>query len=195
MNVGAWAWALAGPRALGVIFFCWMTEVSPYTPNERCHFFHLFCKRLLSAYHSPNIHNAAATPAKTQRSRARASESAGVLSENENAHSLRSQWRPPNPQSSVCARPRAALPPRTCTCTGTRGSRVSGAGGRSAVEAGSGSSRLGGCPRAALVHTLLCFPKPRPRTAHSFSRARAPRAPSRARARACAGQGPPGAAP
>lgn len=53
MNVRAWASTLAGLRALGVILFCCMTGVSPYTPNERCHTFHLFCKRLLTAFHSP----------------------------------------------------------------------------------------------------------------------------------------------
>ena len=69
-SVGA---PLAGSRALGVIPFSCGTGVAPYIPNETCHFLHLFCKCLLSAYHFPIYKNVAEVPAKTQRPQARVS--------------------------------------------------------------------------------------------------------------------------
>lgn len=166
----------------------------PLHCNEKVSHFSFVLQTFIECLPFSHIHNAAATPAKTQRSKARASESAGVL--RKRGCPLAREPKATPASSALGQRaPQGGAAPRTCTRTGTRGSRVSGAGGISAVGAGGGSSRPGGCPRAALVHTLLCFPKPRPRTAHPFSRARAPRAPTRARARACAGQGPPGAAP
>lgn len=74
----------------------------------------------------------------------------------------------PRRRSTRPARARRRHCPRTCTRTGAPGSRVlgavpaPGAGGSSRVRAGGGSCRRGGCPRAALVHSLHRSRSPAP---------------------------------
>lgn len=137
----------------------------------------------------PHIQNAAALTAKPQSPRARVSVSADVRG---GRPCLRRppgiQRRAPQPQRPACARP-SGTAPRTCTRTGTPGSRVPGAlsapgaGGNSEVGAGGSSSRRGGCSRAVLVHMLLNSRRPAP-IPPTPSPARGLRAPKAARVRA-----------
>lgn len=167
--------------------FSWVTGIDLYNPYERS-FFHLFCKRVLSAcLPFPDIQNAAATTARTQRPGARASVSARVRGGRRcPGRSPRSPGRSPQPQRRP-ARARGLYCP-THEHTHTHGNagfprprRWEPAG--ALVGAEGGSSRRGGCPGAALVHTLLGSRSPAP-VPPSPSPARGLRAPQVARVRA-----------